>query len=297
MKFLPRYSKPSMYTITIVMVFLLGVSHVSAAESLVHFHLPAQHFVAGSDVPVDVVVDSVQAINAVDIQISYPHKQLQFVSVDRSGSLVCFWQGGGTLLSPGHLHLTGALLPAFSGHDGRIGVIHFKSLAAGSSVLAVERGDIYLADGNGTKISSGIESSTIVAMNTQVEVPPVTTADEAPLLPTVPVLTLQLIVDPLTRNSIVSYRVSDSGASVGRVEMRSKKWWMWSDWISVENPIPFPKGSVIMEVRAVNNGGVSAVQSVARSRDWKSVLVVSGGILAVILVVLMYTIRRRHNSL
>jgi hypothetical protein len=266
------FKKSNLIVLFLVIFYAISPIAVSAVGvSKVYFKPSVTTFSPKSEFSVEVFVDGANSINAIELDINYPANLVGFLNSDTNHSIISFWQSGGAFVSPGHLHLSGGILPSFSGVGGLVATLHFKALASGDAKFSFEKNNLYLADGKGTKensISSGVTLH-INASAPTIELPPVPNPaliiDTQNTDKTPPTLTARVIKDPVFNNLIIVYKAEDPESGIKFVQMRTQEEGKWSNWYNIENPTPYPTEARKVELRAVNSQGLDMVQSLSTS--------------------------------
>jgi hypothetical protein len=264
-----------------------------ATSSKVYFKLPSSSITPKSEFIVDVLLDTDTSINAVDLQIFYSSDKLKFLGFNNTGSIVDIWQGGPTLLRSGHIELTGGVLKSFSGIGGKIISMSFRANDIGEVKLFFERNNLYLANGQGTKILADISSlaMTIVENGIKTVLPENKTIDFTP-----PGIFLNISKDPIQGNSLIIFEATDKESGIKIVEMRVKKWFSWGDWEIVENPVLYSSGVWQIELRATNNSNLTITKSLTLSNVlFKKLSFVVLVFIFVLLVLTVYNKYRREH--
>jgi hypothetical protein len=142
-----------------VLVFssLVSGGKVFAIENVTKIYLggPSAPVAPLSSIMVDVYLDSTQPINAFDIEVTYQKDKLEFLAPDNTGSIVDIWQRKPAVETPGKVRFAGGILKGFKGTGGLLIKLSFKvldtGLAADTFQLSFDKGDLYIADGKGTR--------------------------------------------------------------------------------------------------------------------------------------------------
>ncbi len=288
------------FGMSMVVFFAFGIAAArsAAAETArLYFKAPTSAIREGSEFSVSVFIDSKTPINAIDVQISFSPDEMTFIDSDASRSVVAFWQKGDVVLSNGHLHLVGGLLPAFAGTGGLVSTLRFKAIGSGSSALSFEKSSlVYLADGKGTRLVPTLEEAAISMHATIIpeEQPDETTAiSPVSADATPPTLILREVMDSISGKNIIVYQAQDLDSGIRIVEMRIKKWGKWSGWQEISNPVVYPSGAESVEVRATNNSGGETVQSLSVPKVFSNVVAMLSFALLFLVFIVVYNIRRR----
>ena len=136
-------------------IFLATSQSVFAEESFkIYFKGPEGPVAPGSEVVVGVFLESTVPINAFDLEISYPKDKLEFLDSDNTGSIVNIWQNKPNVSSIGKVGFSGGILKAFSGKEGFLVRISFRSLSPGAPKLSFTKSNLYIANGKGTEVKA-----------------------------------------------------------------------------------------------------------------------------------------------
>jgi len=253
-------------SILIIGIFCISVRAHAFSDPTIYLETNTDQVGEQSELSVSVLVDTSTSINAADLQILYPADKLEFLGFNNAKSIISFWQNSPSLLTKGHIQLTGGILQQFKGEKGLIVNLTFKALKVGDSVINFERSNLYLADGKGTKISANYlpVALKIISSNSEVKnetsVLPVTTnmKDVTP-----PVIFLQFSKKTDTSPALVVFDAKDQESGIKSTEIRFKKWFKWSNWQLAENPILYPAGVWDIELKAINNSGLESVKNIS----------------------------------
>ncbi len=257
--------------------------------SRVYFETASTTVAPQSDFVVSVFVDADEPVNALDFQVVYP-TSLEFKNLDTSNSIITFWQNGNTLVSPGHIRISGGIVPAFTGVHGLVASLHFHANTIGKNTFSFERTYAYIADGTGAhRALSGTPFSLSVAEGVSpLETQKVVTDT------TNPILTFQIAKDPIKNTKLIIYDARDPESGIRIVEMRARTLFTWSSWVEVKNPVVYPAGTTSVQLRATNGVGLLVVQDVSRQSISMSIGEVVALFSILVIVILVYN-KMRHS--
>jgi hypothetical protein len=143
-------------------VFLLARSSNAYAATLI-FSPSSGTYNVGTNFTVNVYLSSAdQAMNAASGVINFPADKLEVVSFSKEGSIFNLWVQEPTFSNNiGTFNFEGVVLnPGFSGQNGKIITINFRSKAAGKANLNFSSASILANDGQGTNIITSLGNAT-----------------------------------------------------------------------------------------------------------------------------------------
>src|SRR3989344_5565667 len=126
---------------TLLTALFTSISVLAAGEKI-YFTGPGNAVAPGSQVSISVQLDTDISINALDLEVGYPKDTLEFLDFNNENSIIDIWQTKPAILPNGNIGFSGGIIKSFSGTKGLIGK------------LSLPKSDIYLADGQGTKMSA-----------------------------------------------------------------------------------------------------------------------------------------------
>jgi len=250
----------------ILLFFLLaGQTALATDNPSIYFEGPIESSIFLSDFVVNVFIDTDKPINAVDLEIFYPKDKLKFLSFDNTGSIVDIWQTTPKVLSNGNIGLTGGLFRSFVGKGGLIMSLSFRAQSSGQYKLSLAKSNIYMADGKGTKIPVDISAYTIsVKENKEIISLPVSSHSQTPFNSdkSIPELFVEKAQSPVEGSSLIVFYATDAESGIKQTQMRTKKWWTFSSWQDVVNPVLYPNGAWSIEFKVANNTGLENIKSI-----------------------------------
>lgn len=242
----------------------------------------------GSELVVNVFLNTTVPLNAVDLLLQYPETNLQFMYLDSAGSIVDAWKKNNYPQRPGLIEVLGGMRESFRGTGGLVTRIHFLARDQGEATLTVLKNKFYAADGLGTEISAEVFSQTLLVSDDFPLIHPATIAD-----PTPPELQI-LGVENLERGeNILIFEASDNQSGLDSVSIRTKTLWRWTDWQKTENPTVLLGRPWLVELKVFNNLGNESFQSFVIYRHiYENIAVFLGTIFLVMAGLLFYNIKK-----
>lgn len=154
--------------IKIFVIFLFSfllVSCISANAATLYTSPTSGKYDIGKSFAVSVFVapKNGEVINAVSGSIKFPKDKIEILSISKSSSIINFWVQDPIFSNlNGSIDFEGVVLnPGFSGKNGNIITINFKTKNSGLAKISFSSGAVLANDGNGTNILSGFDSSEI----------------------------------------------------------------------------------------------------------------------------------------
>ena len=245
--------------------FFLGhnVLVLAITKSSIYFVEPNIAVAPGSDFSIDVLLDATEPINAIDLEIIYPKDKLKFLNFDNTHSIVNIWQESPALFSDGNIHLVGGIFKSFTGEKGLVIKLVFRALEIGQPELSFVKNNIYLADGKGTKLLVDTLISNIsITKNATVTILPSLDIEKTPD-DSLPNILFEQTQSPVDGATLIVFYATDLESGIKQTQMRIKKWWSYSLWQDVQNPVLYPTGAWNIEFKAINNVGLESVKSLS----------------------------------
>jgi len=209
-----------------------------------------------SEFTVSLYLSTPVPVNALDVEFTYMKDELEFLSFNDANSIVNIWQTKPNVNTDGIIRLTGGILKSFTGEKGLILKISFKAKKVGSPQINLRKNIVYLADGSGTEITASNRS--IVLSVTEkaktVELPP------EPIDNTPPVVFMEYTPKNRDRQALIVFDAKDAESGIKSTQMRFKKYFIYSEWKAVENPVIYPNGVWKIELKAVNNVNLESIK-------------------------------------
>ncbi|MBI3888446.1 hypothetical protein HY311_01490 [Candidatus Nomurabacteria bacterium] len=146
------------YKIILFFLFLAFIPFSAKAATL-SFSPVLDSYAIGSTFSVNIYVGSSdQSMNAVSGVISFPWDKLQVISISKTGSVLSLWAEEPSFSnSLGTVNFEGIVLnPGFSGAQGKVLSITFKTKNIGQANLSFSSGSVLANDGTGTNILNNL---------------------------------------------------------------------------------------------------------------------------------------------
>ncbi|MBP9714933.1 MAG: hypothetical protein KBD52_00355 [Candidatus Pacebacteria bacterium] len=245
----------------IVLLFFL-FSKTSFAESNLYFTGPISPVAPSGEFVVEVKINAINIINAVDLNINYNPQKIEFLSFNSANSIIDFWQSEPYLIKDGEIKLSGGILGGFKGNKGTILKIYFKAVSVGNSDIIFTQKNVYLADGKGT---ADVSKSSALILPISENVPVVTLEKEKQELAkdtTPPIINLTTVKNPNENNNLIVFNVIDKESGVKETQIRYKKYFSFSPWVEAENPVVYERGVWQVELRAINNAELESINTI-----------------------------------
>lgn len=148
----------------VLLILLFGFLPMFARAATLSFSPSPDSYDVGSTFSVNVYVGSPdQAMNAASGIVSFPWSKLEVVSLSKTGSIFSLWaQEPSFSNSAGTVSFEGIVLnPGFTGTNGKMLTITFRTKVAGQANLSFSSGSVLANDGSGTNILTGMGVSVI----------------------------------------------------------------------------------------------------------------------------------------
>lgn len=178
---------------------LVGLMPLSVNAATLFLSPSSGEYDVGRNISVNVYVSSVnQSINAVSGVLTFPKDKLDVTSISKANSLISLWvQEPSFSNNAGTVNFEGIIMnPGFSGENGRILTINFRTKVAGFSVINFSSGTVLANDGNGTNILKSLGSSQLSLGGVAKVVPESTTPTLSENAPSAPLITSNTHPDP-----------------------------------------------------------------------------------------------------
>lgn len=158
------------------LIFLLffALTPLSARAASLFFSEPAASYNVGSTFSLSVFAGSAnQTINAASGVISFPADKLEVTSISKTNSIFSLWVQEPVLNNnAGTVSFEGIVLnPGYTGANGKILTLNFKTKAAGRTNLEFMSGSVLANDGSGTNILDSLRTAA-VTIGSQATPPP-----------------------------------------------------------------------------------------------------------------------------
>jgi len=151
-----KVSSPIKFGMGLLLFLLAFTFRVHAANGAsLSFSPSSGSFDVGSTFSVKVLVSSSdQSMNAVSGVVSFPSDKLSVTSVSKTNSIISLWVQDPSFSNiQGTVNFQGIVLnPGFTGSNGQVVTITFRTTAPGISLLSFLSGSVLANDGSGTNI-------------------------------------------------------------------------------------------------------------------------------------------------
>ena len=179
-------------------VIFAALPAVTSAATL-YFSPSSGEYAVGKTFSVSIYVSSAdQAMNAASGVISFPSDKLEVTSLSKTGSIFTLWvQEPSFSNSAGTINFEGIVLnPGFTGSNGKVITITFRTKAAGNAPLTFSSGSALANDGKGTNILTGMGDANFSIGTIQPGAPEIVTPAEIAGTPEAPVISSPTHPDP-----------------------------------------------------------------------------------------------------
>ncbi|PIT92874.1 MAG: hypothetical protein COU08_00120 [Candidatus Harrisonbacteria bacterium CG10_big_fil_rev_8_21_14_0_10_42_17] len=136
------------------LLFLISAKGVLAASIYI---LPEQeNYERGAEFDIDLKIDSEgESINAAEARIKWPSSVLEFISINKGGSVFNFWVEEPELsIDSRSVYFIGGTAKGISGGSLQIFKIRFKAISGGIADISIADAAVTGADGKGTNVLS-----------------------------------------------------------------------------------------------------------------------------------------------
>lgn len=255
------------------------------AATTVYFEAPTSSVTVGSALPVKVLIDSNEPLNAYSLDIRYPAGLLNVHGINNASSLITIWRGNPTISESGDIVVKGGSIAPFLGSGGEIIELDLVPSASGTATLSFASAAAYLANGKGTKITpqtKAVSVSIAEATGTASAAPAIFPSEVGDITP--PSLqSLSLVADPFNpHQKLLVFSVNDSGSGMKEIDIRYRSLFFWSAWQAARNPTSLSAGVWEVDFRAIDNAGNITEQVLY---DWGALWTLVGIAGAIILVI------------
>ncbi len=123
-------------------------------------------YTVGKQFTVSVILNTEgKSVNAADAQVSFNSRELQVLSISRSGSIFNLWTEEPTFSnSTGLISFGGGSPNGYKGSSGNILQITFKPIGAGTPGITFKSGSVLAADGLGTNVLTAMNGGVYTAI-------------------------------------------------------------------------------------------------------------------------------------
>jgi hypothetical protein len=240
-----------MKKIFISFIGFVSLISFAAETSKIYFEVPYKEIGAGSEFSVQLLVDSVEVINALDLEIIYPKDRLEFLAANNNGSIIDFWKSYPPPTNQEIIKIQGGSLTSFAGQRGKIIELIFQARSAGLAEISFLKNDLFKDDGQGTKVKT---NSIPLTLNISADAP---IMNQPPIIDQKPpiISEIEIIEDPISRLPLVIFQARDQESGLRSIALRERKWFVWKDWQMAVSPYPLTNGIWSLQIKAQDNKG------------------------------------------
>ncbi len=219
----------------------------------------------GDTFTLSVFLANTEPVNALDWEISYEKDKLEYIDYNNAGSIVSLWQTLPKKEEDGIIKFSGGMFAPYEGGNGLVIKLRFKTLKESQTTLAVPKADTYVADGKGTRLEiasrlySMLIQPSVLGSETTI---PEEAVSGAPKIndATPPEIYLEIVQSPIEDARLISFNSFDPESGIKFTEIRFQKWFTYSTWQQIENPVLYPKGVWKFEIKTTNNEGLETTR-------------------------------------
>jgi hypothetical protein len=226
-----------------------------------------------------------QSLNTFSTNLLYPKDLLKVIEIKDNNSIINFWiekKDDGN----GKIYLSGITPGGFSGNKGDIVTITFEPIKSGSGKIMIDKPEVYLHDGVGTKIQipSKLFDFSISGKYFNGEWKE-TVDTESPELFTPEIVSAPEIADG---KKVVVFYTTDKASGIDHYVVKESKYkalLFFQNWEEVESPyiLKYQSGDSTVVVKAVDKAGNTKTVSVKQPENHNFVIeiIISLGMIAV----------------
>lgn len=247
-----------------IIVIVGGMQSTWAAQPRVYIESNANTVIPGNDITIRILIDTETPINALELKLAYPVDLLQAKSLNDGQSIVSLWQTRDWQSKKGEIIITGGMPRAFAGTKGEIAKFTFNTIKEGLPSISIPSGVVYYADGKGTRIEATTAKFSFSIKKTNQS--SVATSSNGTALPIQDQDTKKPVfgvTDTLTNAAdstrLAIFEVKDDDSGINDTQLRTMKWFTWSEWGVVSNPAKLPSGIWKYQIKARDNAGNESV--------------------------------------
>lgn len=159
-----RNSATVRYAFSFLFLFaaLIGMAAVVGKDgTYIKIVTPTTSIEAGAVFPVDVYVYAATPVNAIDISVSFPEKQIEILGIDKGESVITLWTEDPFVAQSSVILRGGTYKRGFVG-EHKIATINAKALTTGKAEFITNNVKILAGDGKGTEIATDLSRGKIV---------------------------------------------------------------------------------------------------------------------------------------
>ncbi len=228
----------------------------AAAAPQIYFQTPKENYNLGDEITVAIFINSVEPVNALQVELGFSANTLDFESFNTNDSIVELWRASPILLGGGIARLEGGIPKSFSGKNGEVAKLIFKAKEGGAAELFFRTANIYAADGLGTLLETQVLPLHIAVFDTASQ--NLNLEDKTP--PNI--VDLEVTKTPIEGQKIVVFKAEDKESGLKMALIRTRSWLTWSKWQIAFNPVGLTAGVWSFQFEAVDNQGNSAFRTV-----------------------------------
>ena len=254
-------------TYFLVAIPLWCIAAYSYAAPLISFDAPVE-VASGEVFAVRVLLSSDVALNAIEASLAYPTTLLEFVSIDRTGSVFDFWRSEPDASVPGSVRFEAGARRAFSGEQGEVFALGFRALGSGTASLSFAELALYAADGKATRLQAGVLpismliSSPSHAADDKILGHPISQDFEGDAV-SPEFIEVSVAESRVDGARLLVFDVRDASSGISSVAARERGFWpWWGAWRRVATPLVLAESVRQVELRAVDRAGNEARERV-----------------------------------
>ncbi|KKS81293.1 MAG: hypothetical protein UV58_C0024G0017 [Candidatus Wolfebacteria bacterium GW2011_GWC1_43_10] len=261
-----RYLSVGVLLIVILLTSVVTVVAQTDTVPTLYFETPTGSITQGDLFAVKIFTDSLKPINALSVNIYYPQELLELHSINTLNSFINLWRGISPVSDNGTVYFEGGTTTPFSGSGGKIGEIVFKAKKQGLAYIASTKADFYYADGTGTRIfAENVQANILISSDGTAVLPPLSFQ-----VASSPVIDAQIVDNPIGGYPLAAFTVSDKGTGIQSSQIRFLKYFFWSYWENISNPVPIPSAALAFQVKVTDGNGNAVIETVY---VWKTLII------------------------
>lgn len=241
--------------------FARAATATTTTPLTVYFEAPTSSVPVGSALPVKVLLDSDEPVNAYSFSIHYATDLLNLQGTNNANSIITIQRGAPTISGSGDVVVKGGSATPFAGSGGEVIELDFVPQATGVATISFAGAAVYLANGKGTKVVPQMRSSTIAIVAASGTAPsslssPVVFPSAMNDLVPPQITDLSFADDPFNADqTLFTFAVSDAGSGMKETDVRYRSGFFWSAWQAASNPVSLSRGAWEVDLRAIDNAG------------------------------------------
>ena len=253
---------------SLAFIAALGLPFFAHAATAVYFEAPTSSVSVGSALPVRVLLDSDEPVNAYSFDIRYPAGLLNLQGTNNANSIITIQRSIPTASGGGDIVVNGGSEVPFVGSGGEVIELDFVPQATGTAEISFASAAVYLANGKGTKVVPQVESVTIAIVaasgtaSSSPVVSPVVFPNESNDVTPPQITSLSFTDDPFNADQMLfTFAASDAVSGIKETDVRYRSGFFWSAWQAAKNPVSLSRGVWEVDLRAIDNAGNVAEQT------------------------------------